>query len=358
MSHDAPDLDTFAVGQTRARYAENQEIARANRALRAELNDAQADLEQVRRRLGIYEALDASVIAPPAWMAPTKQTAKHHAIPTLLLTDIHWGERVDPAEINGVNKYDRTIAALRLRRVAETTTKLCRDYLSGVKYDGLTLLLGGDLVSGDIHEELRETNVEATTESVVGVLELLVAGTRMLTETFGKVHVAAVVGNHGRTTRKPRSKKRAADSYDGLVYQLMARELRSDPRITMQVATGADAHFSVYHQRYCLTHGDQFRGGSGISGMLAPLMLGVHRKRRRDATAGSPWDTMVLGHFHQSHFSREMIVGGSVIGYNEYAHTCNLPMEEPMAAMWLTTPERGITAYMPVHAMDRAAEGW
>lgn len=31
---------------------------------------------------------------------------------------------------------------------------------------------------------------------------------------------------------------------------------------------------------------------------------------------------------------------------------------EPQCPLWLTTPERGITAYMPVHLLDRDAEGW
>jgi len=65
-----------------------------------------------------------------------------------------------------------------------------------------------------------------------------------------------------------------------------------------------------------------------------------------------------MGHFHTSYFLRDLIVGGSVVGYNEYAHVNNLPVEEPMSALWLNTPERGITTYNPVHLMDRAAEGW
>lgn len=358
MNHEPKSLDQYADEQAQARFAENAEIARANRTLRASLADAQAELETVRKRLGVYEALDAAAIAPPKWLAPAKGRGKKRAIPSLLLTDIHWGEKVEPSEIGGVNKYDRAIAEQRLRRAPEGAIKLCRDYLAGVEYEGLSLMLGGDLLSGDIHDELRETNVESTTESVVGVLELLVAGVRQLADHFGKVHVAAVVGNHGRTTKEPRAKRRAQDSYDGLVYQLIARELRGDSRITMQVATGSDVHFDVYGTRYCLTHGDQFRGGSGISGALSPLMLGVHRKRRRDAMAGAPWDVLVMGHWHTSYFLRDLIVGGSVVGYNEYAYVNNLAIEEPQSALWLNTPERGISAYMPVHLSDRTEEGW
>lgn len=354
-----PSLAQFADAQTEARFAENSEIARNNRALRSAIRERDEELETVRKRLRVYESIEAADPAPPKWLVPPKKKqAKHCAIPSLLLTDIHYGEKIEPTEIGGVNCYDTRIAEQRVRRAAEGAVKMCRDYLSGVEYDGLQLMLGGDLLSGDIHEELRETNVESTTESVVGVLEIIVAAIRLLADHFGQVHIAAVVGNHGRTTRKPRAKKRAQDNYDSMVYQLVARELRQDSRVTMQVATASDIHFSVYNTRYCLTHGDQFRGGSGISGALSPLMLGTHRKRKRDAMAGAPWDVLVMGHWHSSYFLSDLIVGGSVVGYNEYAYVNNLGPEDPMAALWLNTPERGITTYSPVHLLDRAAEGW
>ncbi len=356
---DMKSLDTWMGEQTEARFVENQEIARTARVLRSQLVERSAEMETIRRKLGVYESLDAAHIAPPKWLVPpARKKAAHKAIPSLLLTDIHWGERIRPEEVGGVNAYDTQIAEQRIKQAAGGTIKLCRDYFSGLEYEGLSLMLGGDLLSGDIHEELRETNVEATTESVVGVLESLVAGIRVLSDFFGMVHIAAVVGNHGRTTKKPRSKNRSGDSFDGLVYQLVARELRTNPGITMQIATAADIHFPVYNTRYCLTHGDQFKGGSGISGAMAPLLLGVHRKRRRDAESGNPWDVLVMGHFHTSYFLRDLIVGGSVVGYNEYAYVNNLPVEEPMSALWLNTVEHGITTYNPVHLSDRKAEGW
>ena len=359
MSNDPRPLTEWADEKAATVAEENREIARSNRIVRTQLKDMEEELAIVKRRLDIYEALDAAIIDPPDWLQPTNTGGKkHRAIPTLFLTDIHWGEKVRPEEIDHLNAYDRAIAAMRIERAATGCIKICRDYLSGITHDGLTLMLGGDLLSGDIHDELRETNEEATTESVVGVLEALTPAIRLLADYFGKVHAVAVVGNHGRTTRKPRAKRQAADSYDGLVYRLLAREFSGDKRVTFDIPAGPDAHFSVYNTRYCLTHGNQFRGGSGISGALAPLLLGVHRKRRRDAQAGNPWDVMCCGHFHSSYFLDDLIVGGSVIGYNEYAHAGNLPVEDARASLWLTTPERGITTYMPVHLQDRVSEGW
>ena len=350
-------LEDFASQEQAEVYQQNRKIARDLRAARLLAQEREEELALVRKELGLYR--DVGLVDPPRWLTPRRKRGdKHYAIPTLFLTDIHWGAKVDPVEVGGVNKFDPEIARLRIRRSSEGAIELCRDYWSGVSYQGVQVNLGGDLLSGLIHEELRETNAEYVTESIMGVMETLVAYLRQLADYFDRVNVAGVAGNHSRLTRKPRSKGRALENYDWLVYQMLAWALREDKRITFQVANAADLHYQVYDVKYCLTHGDQFRGGSGISGALSPLMLGTHRKRKRDAQAGNDWDILVMGHWHHSYFLHDLIVGGSVIGYDEYAYTSNFPMEQPLSALWLTTPERGVTAYYPVQLMDRDQEGW
>jgi hypothetical protein len=352
-------LEDFADDKASAKFVENQDIARKNRVLTAALRARDEELAEVKRRLEFFEKFDEVKPEPPQWLAPPKkEQGSHEAIPSLFLTDLHWGENVNPAEISGINKYNPKIAGMRVRRAAEGCVKLGRDYLSGVSFRGVNVMLGGDFMSGEIHEELRETNVETIMESILGASEAVIAALRMLADFYGSVHVETTVGNHGRTTRKPRSKKRTKDNYDWLAYKMIERELAGDTRITMNVSESADAYFKIYNTRYCLTHGDQFKGGSGISGMLAPLMLGVHRKTRRDSASKNPWDVIVMGHFHYAYFLRDLIVGGSIVGYNEHAFTSNFPIDPPQAAMWLNTPEHGVTTYCPVYVQDRKKEGW
>jgi len=220
------------------------------------------------------------------------------------------------------------------------------------------LFIGGDLFSGVIHDELTETNTETLYASVVRWLDPLEAAINSLADHFGWLHIAAVVGNHGRRTRKPRAKQRAQDNIEWLTYRVLARENRGNKRITWQIPDAADALVQVYDHRFLLTHGDQFRGGSGISGALSPLMLGSHRKTRRALSAGRPYDHLVMGHWHQMLTLPGIIVSGSMKGYDEFAYTSNFPYEEPQQAFWVTTPERGVTLSAPLHVMDREAEGW
>lgn len=355
----AASLSEFVDGEKQAQFAENAEIARSARAVRAELRAKEDELKELKKRVGLIELLDAGKLEPPTWVAPARPES-HHAIPCLLLTDIHFDETVRPEEVEGYNKYDRPIALLRIHKAFTSTVKIVRNYFAGVKYDGFQLFLGGDLMSGIIHEELLETNQGTLCESILAVVEPIEAGINLLAKEFGKVNITSVVGNHGRRTRKPRSKFRATDNFDWLVYKLIERDMRGRTDVSMQVSESADAPVSVYSTRYRLTHGDQFKGGSGISAELSPLLIGAHRKAKRQAAIGNPYDIMVMGHWHQTLNlpSKGIIMGGSVVGYNEYAYISNFAPEAPQCSLWLTTPERGITMSSPVFVQDRKKEGW
>jgi hypothetical protein len=45
-------------------------------------------------------------------------------------------------------------------------------------------------------------------------------------------------------------------------------------------------------------------------------------------------------------------------GYDEYAYLQNFDYESANQAMWLATPEHGITFPIQVVCQDRKAEGW
>lgn len=347
-----------------------QEIEAEQSALDAKLRDVpylksrlavlQKENERFRQQLGVIESIDRGQVRVPKWLVPAKPNRSHHATLCLLLTDTHFDEVVNPAEVDGINCYNREIAELRLKRCFERAIMLARDYLSGVTYDGCALFCGGDIFSGNIHEELVRTNADTLFGSLLHWIGPMKAGILMLLEEFKRLHIGVTPGNHGRMTRKPIFKNRAADNLDWLFYRILARELATEPRITWTVPEAMDTHVSIYGTRYLLTHGDQFHGGSGISGAMAPLLLGAHRKTRRQTAAGKPYDYMVLGHFHQELWlpSQGLLAGNCMKGFDEYAYGKNFTPTPPAQQLWLTTPERGVTISAPVFVQDRKAEGW
>jgi hypothetical protein len=214
-------------------------------------------------------------------------------------------------------------------------------------------MLGGDIFSGGIHDELAQTNADTMFGSVLHWSEQLTSALTVLAEHFGTVHVPVVVGNHGRMTRKSRAKLRARDNLDWLVGNMVARQFVDVPEVTFDIGDAADAEVSVYSHRYLLTHGDQTGGGGGIGGIWPPIMRMAARKRNR-----YQFDTLVCGHWHQYINGPGIIVNGSTKGFDEYAAVSNFAPERAQQAFWITTPENGITWSAPIFCDDRAAEGW
>jgi len=318
--------------------------------------------DKLLKQLGVIERIDAARRPPPPrWLSPAAPAKGHRATLCLLLTDTHFDEVVNPDEMHGINAYNRHIAELRLERWAKRSVLLARHYLAGVHYDGVCLMLGGDIFSGNIHQELLVTNADTLFGSLMHWLGPMEAAIELLVKEFGRVHIVGVPGNHGRMTRKPIMKQRAADNLDWLFYRLLARDMRRDDRLTWDITFASDAHVKVYNTRYYLEHGDNFKGGSGIAGALSPLMLGSHRAGKQQQAAGSPFDYMVIGHWHQHKFLEEegIIAGSSLKGYDEFAKVIiKAPPRPPSQALWITTPEYGIGWSTQVRVADRKAEGW
>ncbi len=256
-----------------------------------------------------------------------------------LISDLHWGEKVFPAQINNVNEYNLKIAHARMKTLVDSAVHLLQIISPPMDYPGIVVPLGGDLISGNIHDELTATNELNSMPTV-------------LADTFGRVFLPCVSGNHGRDTQKIWNKDRHATSFDWLICKFLAKHFENDKRVTFYIPDGPDAYYKIYEHAYLLTHGDSFRGGDGLIGCLGPILRGDHKKRSRNAQIDMDYDTMILGHFHQYIHHSRVIVNGSLKGLDEYAYNNNFGFEPPCQALWLTHPKYRITYRMPVY-VDR-----
>ena len=345
------------AASARGNVTEPELLRREIAALKAEnrrLVNESTDLAAIKR---IIHSVDSAVTNPPAWLASEPKRSKLvHGIPTLMLSDLHFGETVFANQVNGVNQYNTTIAKRRLARVVEGAIKLLRCTLAPGEFGGLVLNLGGDMVDGVIHDELRDTADETVIQSVITLHDALVPHVKLLADEFGRVHVNCVAGNHGRIDRRPRMKNGPALNFDFLLYHFLKRTIEADSKyrgkVTFQIPDGFDASYRVYGTRYLLTHGDSFTGGSGITGPLLPWMRGDAKTRKQYGALGLPYDILLMGHWHQLRYLGQIIVNGSLVGFNEYALKSRFDYEPPMQALWLTHPLRGLTFQECVFADD------
>ena len=274
--------------------------------------------------------------------------------------DLRRHDPVKRAQINGVNYYDMAVCAVRMEHTFKTAISLTMDYMKDPQYPGAVLALGGDFLSGNIHEELEATNEEPILKTLMHIEALLAAGIESMARTYRNLFIPCVVGNHGRIREKKRYKNRVCDNYDWLLYHMLSKRFasydgsiepgtkRHRPHVTFFIPESPDVLFSIYDIRFLLNHGDEFKGGSGISGIQTPLALGRHRKLTKQTAMNNSFDLMLIGHFHQYYHSNGMIINGSIKGYDEFANGLNLPYERPQQALFIVHPTMGITYRMPV----------
>lgn len=314
---------------------------------RARASELTADA--VRDFLGTAK-LETEKLVIPDWTVKPKISSQAPGVPGLLLSDFHWGERVFRAQVGGVNEFNLRIAAERLQNVVNTVPYLLHLLDKDMRYPGIVVKLAGDMVGGNIHEELAATNEEGIMPTWLHLYKHLVAALTSLANVFGNVFVPCVSGNHDRDTKKTWHKNRNATSFGWLLYQMLADHFRDDKRFTFYIPDSADALYKVYNTRYLLTHGDQFKGGDSIIGPIGPLMRGNQKKQQRNAAVDQPYDIMEAGHWHQRITLSHLIVNNSLKGYDEYAYANNFRFSRASQNLWTTHADYGVNWEMEVFA--------
>ena len=319
-------------------------LERENRALQRSADTAERIREEIH-------GLAATPPRPPSWLTePAGLAPDTPGVPMVLWSDWHWGERVFKDEVGGVNQFDRRIAKQRVRVLTDKIRLLAMGHMVRPVYPGIVVMLGGDFITGDIHDELRETNEGTVQEALLEVEEHLIAALDAMAHTFGRVFVPCVVGNHGRGTLKPRAKHRIYTSFEWNLYCHLERHFRKDSRFLFMVPNETDARFRVFGHRFTLTHGDALgvRGGDGIIGALGPIARGAMKVGRSEAHIGRDFDTLVMGHWH-TYIPRgdavPVIVNGPLKGYDEFARIfLRAPFARPSQALWFLHPVHGVTS--------------
>jgi hypothetical protein len=253
--------------------------------------------------------------------------------------------------MDGMNEFNLQVARERYELLVTKAIEICRHHVGAPHAKTIIYLRGGDMVSGDIHQELRETNSAMSVGQVVDLVENEAAGIAALRSAFEQVIVISVPGNHGRTTVKPMSKGYAETNYDTLSAWMLEREFKSDPAVKFYTPASGDAIFDVYGWKFCLTHGDRLgsRGGQGFIGPAATIARGMKKNLDYWARQGIHLDYQLVGHFHTSLELELGFANGSLPGISEYAR--DFRATPSRASQWLlfVHPAQGVASRWPIY---------
>lgn len=270
---------------------------------------------------------------------------KAEACALVMASDWHVGELVDPRTINHLNEYNPDIAASRIRNFFKNTLKLIEKERQDVVLDKLLLWLGGDLMTGYIHDELMESNTMSPVQESVFIRDHVEAGIRFLEKEggFQTIKVVCNHGNHGRTTLKRRVQTGANNSFEHMIYGNLARIFHDHDTVDFLIADGYFNYIQVFDKLIRAHHGDNIGYGGGIGGVTIPLMKFIQRSNQQQHASLD-----IIGHYHQLTHHRHFIINGSLIGFNAYAQSIGASPERPQQAFQLIDSKRGFTVSAPI----------
>lgn len=264
----------------------------------------------------------------------------------VVLTDWHTEERVDPDTIDGLNEFNLEIAAARIERTFQKIPELIEKFSKFTTMPQLVLALLGDLITGFIHPELKESNYLSPTEASLFVQDRLCAGIDFLLKQkcVKTILIPTCHGNHGRTTEKPRTSTAYKNSYEWLLYNQMAKLYRNEPRVEWKIAKGIHNWVDVQKHGVRFHHGDNIKYQGGVGGITIPVNKKIAQwNKARTASLD------IFGHYHQffNHWPR-WISCGCLIGYNAYAQSIGAEPQEPTQPFIVMSKEHGLVMAEPI----------
>ena len=228
------------------------------------------------------------------------------------LTDTHIGDNVELEEMMGLNEYNIDIFNKRLYGWANQVITLAELRRNSAEVGELIVPMLGDMISGDIHEELARTNNDHCMGQMIRGANLISQALMFIAPHFDKVRVPCVVGNHGRMTRKPPMKNKYMD-WDYMLYQWVSVFCQNQKNIEFHIPKTFMTTINVCNRNILLAHGDFINGGGsgtsinrGVSNMRNVLSFRKGLKEEinniQDNSLESVpdnYDSALLGHFHR-----------------------------------------------------------
>lgn len=302
-------------------------------------------LEESEARDKFYKRISAppppiSIVRP----RELKSTKREGAL-IVLASDWHLEENVRPEAVAWRNEYNLEISKRRADRFFAGVAWLAQYHRQTFAIRDVVLWLGGDLITGYIHPELEEDNDLSPIEATLFAKGIITAGIRRLLEDpeIDRILIPTSHGNHGRVQEKRRIKTGAQNSFEWLLYNVLAETFENEPRVEFVISSAAHAYVDVFGWMLHFTHGDEVSYQGGIGGLAVPLGKRVFR-----------WDTVKpshyhhCGHFHQFLDLGRTMVNGSLIGYTDYAMSAGCDFEPPQQASYVLDSRRGKCQVSPI----------
>jgi len=234
-----------------------------------------------------------------------KKRGKASQVMVAPLTDTHVGDNVKKEQTVGLNEYDIELFSRRMWGWSNQVLTLAEYRRNICDVDELVIPMLGDMISGDIHEELARTNIDNCMMQMMYGAKIISQALMFLAPHFDEIKVPSVVGNHGRMTRKIPSKDRYMD-WDYMLYQWVAVFVSKQTNITFEIPKSTSHVSNIANRNVLMMHGDSIGGGGAtatilrtVTALRSVLQYKTQLVTDDEFNIASSFDDVLLGHFHR-----------------------------------------------------------
>ena len=232
--------------------------------------------------------------------------------------DIHYGELVTARSTGGVAEYSPEIARARFDYTVDEAIRLGKEH----KISSMWVIGGGDMISGDIHDDLSRSNEIMPIEQTLDCAEMMYGGLEKLCQAFPEVNFVGVSGNHPRMYRVPFYNRKQIESLDYMLYKMLEVKGKNQPNLNFHTPESFWTIIEVEQRRFMVMHGDTIKQQNSMSlpwyGMWKEFMKWGNM---RDQVG--EFDDMMLHHFHQptriGMGNNSLFVNGSLKGKDDFS---------------------------------------
>lgn len=246
--------------------------------------------------------------------------------------------------------YNSETCEQRIERYAKKVLQLTDIQRKDHPVKELRVWILGDIIEGELIFPGQHWLIDSSlyTQVCVDGPRILSNFLRTMLTHFEKVHVTAVIGNHGRLGGRGSRDMNAESNGDRMLYKITEQILAGEKRLTWNIPDGDReknwyAIDSIGEYSTMLFHGDQIRGG--FAGFpyygLAKKVWGW-----KSGAVPEHFDDVYFGHWHQVVKSTLNNVNarcsGSPESFNTYAQESLAAMGRPSQPLMFVHPKRGI----------------
>ena len=329
------------IDSLRNQYKEAEQVIKR---LREQSKIEDKILEQVT------QALDkkSDVLSKPILSRPKIKGNKSKAHEFLLMvSDAHYGEVVNPEEALGI-KYDTEVCRKRIEYMRDVVIRLADLRQAAYPISKITLACLGDMVGGNIHEELKNTNQITMVEQAADMAHMLYNLASDMQDYFPEVEIIVKVGNHPRTTKKPPYKQQF-DNWEYMMGQMIkGMGQYGCPSLKVTVPKDMVYIHDIFDYRIAMVHGHGVKSNS-FAGIP---FYGLRNQREAvqalmSQTGNQRVDMFIMGHFHQYiYWSGEcdIVINGAIKSGDEYGIGTRLSAPDAAQILLEWHPEHGVVS--------------